>query len=74
MSLKSIQKELEYTKYVVGEKLCYYEPSRNKSQNTFVQELSSSLNKKQNQLIQNFSMIKMAPNFLKKYVNYQNTI
>ena len=47
MSLKSIQKELEYTKYVVGEKLCYYEPSRNKSQNTFVQELSSSLNQKQ---------------------------
>jgi len=47
MSLKSIQKKLEYTKYVVGEQLCYYEPSRNKSQNTFVQELSSSLNKKQ---------------------------
>ena len=47
MSLKSIQKKLEYTKYVVGERLCYYEPSRNKSQNTFVQELSSSLNKKQ---------------------------
>ena len=47
MSLKSIQKKLEYTKYVIGEQLCYYEPSRNKSQNTLVQELSSSLNKKQ---------------------------
>ena len=47
MSLKSIQKKLEYTKYVLGKQLCYYEPSRNKSQNTLVQELSSSLNKKQ---------------------------
>ena len=47
MSQKSIQKKLEYTKYVVGERLCYYEPSRNKSQNTLVQELSSSLNQKQ---------------------------
>ena len=47
MSLKSIQKKLEYTKYVLGEHLCYYELSSNKSRNTFVQELSSSLNKKQ---------------------------
>ena len=47
MSLESIQKEREYTKYVVDERLCYYEPSRNKFQKTFVQELSSSLNQKQ---------------------------
>jgi len=47
MSQKSIQNELEYTKYVVSERLCYYEPSKNKLQKTFVQELSSSLNQKQ---------------------------
>ena len=47
MSMKSIQKELEYTKHVVSERLCYYEPSKNKMQKTFVQELSSSLNQKQ---------------------------
>mgnify|MGYP003748581921 CR=1 FL=1 len=47
MSLKSIQNEREYTKFVVDERLCYYEPSKNKSQKTFVDELSSSLNQKQ---------------------------
>ena len=47
MSQKSIQNELEYTKHVVSERLCYYEPPKNKLQKTFVQELSSSLNQKQ---------------------------
>ena len=47
MSQKSIQNELEYTKYVVGKRLCYYEPPKNKLQKTLVQELSSSLNQKQ---------------------------
>ena len=47
MSLKSIQKEREYTKFVVDERLCYYEPSKNKIEKTFVEELSSSLNQKQ---------------------------
>ena len=47
MSQKSIEKELEYTKHVVDELLCYYEPSRNKLRNTLTQELSSSLNQKQ---------------------------
>ena len=46
MSLKSIQREREYTKFVVDERLCYYEPSKNKSEKTFVEELSSSLNQK----------------------------
>ena len=47
MSLKSIQRKREYTKYVVDKQLCYYEPSRDKFQKTFVEELSSSLNQKQ---------------------------
>jgi len=47
MSQKSIQNELEYTKCVVGERLCYYEPHKNKLQKTFAQELSSSLSQKQ---------------------------
>ena len=47
MSLKSIQRKREYTKYVVDKRLCYYEPSRDKLQKTFAQELSSSLNQKQ---------------------------
>ena len=47
MSLKSIQKEREYIKYVVDKRLCYYEPSRDKLQKTFAQELSSSLDQKQ---------------------------
>ena len=46
MSLKSIQNEREYTKFVVDERLCYYEPSKNKSEKTFAEELSSSLNQK----------------------------
>ena len=47
MSLKSIQREREYTKFVADERLCYYEPSKNKLEKTFVEELSSSLNQKQ---------------------------
>ena len=47
MSLKSIQREREYTRFVVDERLCYYEPSKNKIEKTFVDELSSSLNQKQ---------------------------
>ena len=47
MSLKSIQRKREYTKYVVDKRLCYYEPSGDKLQKTFAQELSSSLDQKQ---------------------------
>jgi len=47
MSQESIQNELEYTKHIIDERLCYYEPSKNKLQKTFAQELSSSLNQKQ---------------------------
>mgnify|MGYP002413184715 CR=1 FL=1 len=47
MSLKSIQRKREYKKYVVDKRLCYYEPSRDKLQNTFAHELSSSLDQKQ---------------------------
>jgi len=47
MSQKYIQNELEYTKYVVDERLCYYEPSGDKLRKTFAQELSSSLVQKQ---------------------------
>jgi len=47
MSLKSIQRKREYIKCVVDKRLCYYEPSRDKFQKTFAQELSSSLDQKQ---------------------------
>ena len=47
MSLKTLQKELGYTKYILGERLSYYEPSGNKSQKTFAQELSHSIRQKQ---------------------------
>jgi dimethylhistidine N-methyltransferase len=47
MSLKTLQKELGYTKYILGERLRYYEPSGNKSQKTFAQELSQSIRQKQ---------------------------
>jgi dimethylhistidine N-methyltransferase len=47
MSLKTLQKELGYTKHILGERLSYYEPSENKSQKTFVQELSHSIRQKQ---------------------------
>ena len=47
MSLKSIQRKREYTKYVVDKRLCYYEPPRDKLQKTFAQELSYSLDQKQ---------------------------
>ena len=47
MSLKTLQKELGYTKYILGERLSYYEPSGNKSQKTFAQELSISIRQKQ---------------------------
>ena len=47
MSLKTLQKELGYTKYILGERLSYYEPSGNKTQNTFAQELSHSIRQKQ---------------------------
>ena len=47
MSLKSIQRKREYTKYVVDKRLCYYEPSGDKLQKTFAQELSQSFRQKQ---------------------------
>ena len=47
MSLKSIQEKREYVKFVIDERLCYYEPSKNKSEKTFADEVSSSLNQKQ---------------------------
>jgi len=47
MSLKSIQRKREYTKHVVDKRLCYYEPSGDKLQKTYAQELSSSLDQKQ---------------------------
>jgi len=47
MSLKSIQRKREYTKYVVDKRLCYYEPSKNKFQKKLVEELSFTLNQKQ---------------------------
>jgi len=54
MSLKSIQRKREYTKYVVDKRLCYYEPSRDKLQKTFAQELSSSLDQKQKSISPKF--------------------
>ena len=47
MSLKALQKELDYTKYILGERLRYYQPSGNKFQKTFAQELSHSIRQKQ---------------------------
>ena len=47
MSLKSIQRKREYTKYVVDKRLCYYEPSKNKFQKKLVEELSFTLNQNQ---------------------------
>ncbi len=47
MSVKTLQKELGYTKYTLGERLSYYEPSKNISQKTFAQELSQSIKQKQ---------------------------
>ena len=47
MSLKTLQKELGYTKYIVGERFSYYEPSKNQLQKTFAEELSQSIRKKQ---------------------------
>ena len=47
MSLKTLQKELGYTEYVIDERLSYYEPGRNKFQKTFAQELSHSITQKQ---------------------------
>jgi len=54
MSLKSIQRKREYTKYVVDKRLCYYEPSGDKLQKTFAQELSSSLDQKQKSITPKF--------------------
>ncbi len=47
MSLKTLQKELGYTKYIIGERFSYYEPSRNRLQKTFAEELAQSIRKKQ---------------------------
>jgi len=47
MSLETVQKELGYTKHVLGECLSYFKPSSKKTQKTFAQELSHSFNQKQ---------------------------
>ena len=47
MSLETIQKELGYTKHVLGECLSYFKPSSKKTQKTFAQELSHSFSQKQ---------------------------
>ena len=47
MSLKTLQKELGYTRYIIGERFSYYQPSRNRLQKTFAEELAQSIRKKQ---------------------------
>ena len=47
MSLKTLQQELGYTEYIIGERFSYYEPSRNILQKTFAEELAQSIRKKQ---------------------------
>jgi len=47
MSLKTVQKELGYTKHALGECISYFKPSSKKTQKTFAQELSYSFNQKQ---------------------------
>ena len=74
MSLETIQKELGYTKHAISECLSYFVPSRIKTQKTFAQELSYSLAKNKKQLTQNFSMMKRAHVFLKKYALCPNII
>jgi len=54
MSLKTLQKRLDYTKHILGERLSYYEPSENKSQETFAQELSHSIRQKQKSISPKF--------------------
>ena len=54
MSLKTLQKRLNYTKHILGERLSYYEPSENKSQETFAQELSHSIRQKQKSISPKF--------------------
>ncbi|SVC25016.1 uncharacterized protein METZ01_LOCUS277870, partial [marine metagenome] len=54
MSLKTLQKELGYTKYILGERLSYYEPSKNISQKTFAQELSQGIRQKQKSISPKF--------------------
>ena len=74
MSLKSIQREREYEKFIVYDRLCYYEPSKNKLDKTFVEELSSSLNQKQKSIHPKFFYDKKGSKLFEKYVNYQNII
>ena len=47
MSLEIIQKELGYTRHVISECLRCFKPTREKTQKTFAEELSSSFNQKQ---------------------------
>lgn len=54
MSLKTLQKRLDYTKHILGDRLSYYEPSENKSQETFAQELSHSIRQKQKSISPKF--------------------
>jgi dimethylhistidine N-methyltransferase len=54
MSLKTLQKRLDYTKHIIGDRLSYYEPSENKSQETFAQELSHSIRQKQKSISPKF--------------------
>ena len=66
MSLKTIQREREYTKIVIDERLCYYEPSKNKSVKTLVKELSLSLNQKQKSIHPKFFYDKKGSNLFEK--------
>ena len=66
MSLEIIQKELGYTKHVVSECVRYFKPTREKTQKTFAEELSSSFNQKQKSINPKFFYDKKGSYLFKK--------
>jgi len=74
MSLETIQKELGYTKHAISECLRYFVPSRKKLKKHLHKNYPIVLAKNKKQLTQNFSMMKRAHVFLKKYALCLNII
>ena len=74
MNDKSKQEMSGYQSYLIQDNLKYFKPHKTSVTVTFAEELRKTLQEPKNQLAQNFSMMKMVPNYSMKYVLFRNTI
>ena len=71
---ETIQKNLDYKKYVIDSKLQYFKPHATKIEKTFAEEISSSLNRDSKFIAPKFFYDKKGSDLFEKFVPFLNTI